>query len=59
MFVDDGKEMLVEKEVCDCVLDLIKLRCDEQTEGAISDEGMAIAYKAADLINLILTGGKV
>ncbi|XP_062518909.1 rap1 GTPase-GDP dissociation stimulator 1-like isoform X2 [Corticium candelabrum] len=53
---DDGKEMLVEKEVCDCVLDLIKLRCDEQTEGAISDEGMAIAYKAADLINLILTG---
>lgn len=58
IFLDDGKKVLVEGSVCDSLLDIIKTHLEGRSGDEVSDRKMDVAHKAADLINLVLTGGR-
>jgi hypothetical protein len=51
--LDDGKRMLVEGSVCDTLLDVIMASC----KGKSGKEVASVTHGAANLINLVLTGG--
>ena len=45
--------MLVEGSVCDSLLDVIMANCERRS----GHEATSVTHSAADLINLVLTGG--